>query len=64
MFHDVVLRCSTPNCLCECFTPGKPLMRHCAHCNHGWIAHVDDHQTHILNEILSGKKTPYDVGRI
>lgn len=38
-FYLQVLRCSTPNCSCDCFVPGKPLMRVCAHCNHGWIAH-------------------------
>lgn len=34
-----MIRCSTPNCLCDCFVPGKPLMRVCGSCNHGFIAH-------------------------
>ncbi|XP_054159582.1 zinc finger protein basonuclin-2-like [Oppia nitens] len=34
--------CSTPNCSCDCFTPGKSQMRICDNCNHGWISHVFD----------------------
>ncbi|UXI15726.1 Chromatin assembly factor 1 subunit A [Sarcoptes scabiei] len=39
---DLILRCSLPHCHCECFVPDKLLLRMCAHCNHGWIAHAND----------------------
>jgi hypothetical protein len=39
---DVAIRCSTPNCSCDCFAPGKTQMRICANCNHGWISHAMD----------------------
>lgn len=33
------IRCTFPNCTCECFSPGKLLLRSCDGCKHGWVAH-------------------------
>ena len=33
------IRCTQPNCPCECFSPGKPCLRYCDTCKHGWVAH-------------------------
>ena len=33
------IRCTLPNCPCECFSPGKVHIRACDSCKHGWVAH-------------------------
>nr|XP_006811716.1 PREDICTED: uncharacterized protein LOC100378553 [Saccoglossus kowalevskii] len=33
------IRCTLPNCSCECFSPGKVHIRTCDSCKHGWVAH-------------------------
>lgn len=33
------IRCTLPNCMCECFAPGKLHLRSCDTCKHGWVAH-------------------------
>ncbi|XP_038071454.1 uncharacterized protein LOC119740264 isoform X2 [Patiria miniata] len=33
------IRCTLPNCSCECFAPGKTQLRTCEQCRHGWVAH-------------------------
>ncbi|XP_035666101.1 uncharacterized protein LOC118409294 isoform X7 [Branchiostoma floridae] len=33
------IRCTLPNCQCECFSPGKTQLRTCETCKHGWVAH-------------------------
>ncbi|XP_071794012.1 uncharacterized protein [Asterias amurensis] len=33
------IRCTLPNCSCECFAPGKNQLRSCEQCRHGWVAH-------------------------
>uniref|UniRef100_K1QFQ9 Zinc finger protein basonuclin-2 n=1 Tax=Magallana gigas TaxID=29159 RepID=K1QFQ9_MAGGI len=37
------IRCTFPNCTCECFSPGKLLLRSCDGCKHGWVAHEPFH---------------------
>lgn len=39
---DVAIRCTTPNCSCDCFTPGKSQLRTCDTCKHGWVSHALD----------------------
>ncbi|XP_033633750.1 zinc finger protein basonuclin-1-like isoform X1 [Asterias rubens] len=36
------IRCTLPNCSCECFAPGKNQLRSCEQCRHGWVAHALD----------------------
>ncbi|XP_038071453.1 zinc finger protein basonuclin-1-like isoform X1 [Patiria miniata] len=36
------IRCTLPNCSCECFAPGKTQLRTCEQCRHGWVAHAMD----------------------
>ncbi|XP_064608349.1 zinc finger protein basonuclin-2-like isoform X2 [Liolophura sinensis] len=36
------IRCTLPNCPCECFAPGKLQLRICDTCKHGWVAHALD----------------------
>ncbi|XP_023235617.1 zinc finger protein basonuclin-2-like, partial [Centruroides sculpturatus] len=36
------IRCTTPNCSCDCFTPGKSQLRTCDTCKHGWVSHALD----------------------
>ncbi|XP_035666096.1 zinc finger protein basonuclin-2-like isoform X2 [Branchiostoma floridae] len=36
------IRCTLPNCQCECFSPGKTQLRTCETCKHGWVAHALD----------------------
>ncbi|XP_036356253.1 zinc finger protein basonuclin-2-like isoform X2 [Octopus sinensis] len=36
------IRCTLPNCMCECFAPGKLHLRSCDTCKHGWVAHALD----------------------
>ncbi|XP_077989419.1 zinc finger protein basonuclin-2-like [Glandiceps talaboti] len=36
------IRCTLPNCTCECFAPGKVHIRTCDQCKHGWVAHALD----------------------
>lgn len=38
-FEQAIRSCTTPNCSCDCFTPGKTQMRICDTCHHGWISH-------------------------
>lgn len=33
------IRCTLPGCPCECFSPGKTILRVCDTCKHGWVAH-------------------------
>ena len=33
------IRCTLPGCPCECFSPGKTVLRACETCKHGWVAH-------------------------
>ena len=33
------IRCTLPGCPCECFSPGKTVLRVCESCKHGWVAH-------------------------
>ena len=33
------IRCTTPSCPCECFSPAKSCLRTCESCKHGWVAH-------------------------
>nr|SIW59169.1 disconnected [Euperipatoides kanangrensis] len=35
----MAIRCTIPNCNCECFSPGKTQLRTCETCKHGWVAH-------------------------
>ncbi|XP_035273870.1 zinc finger protein basonuclin-2-like [Anguilla anguilla] len=39
---DEAIRCTLPNCTCECFQPGKISLRTCDYCKHGWVAHALD----------------------
>ncbi|KAK3097624.1 hypothetical protein FSP39_011494 [Pinctada imbricata] len=45
------IRCTLPNCPCECFSPGKVYLRSCDSCKHGWVAHALDKlgYRHIYN---------------
>lgn len=45
------IRCTLPNCMCECFAPGKLHLRSCDTCKHGWVAHALDKlgYQHIFN---------------
>ncbi|XP_060068912.1 zinc finger protein basonuclin-2-like [Ylistrum balloti] len=45
------IRCTLPNCPCECFSPGKVHIRACDSCKHGWVAHALDKlgYRHIFN---------------
>ncbi|XP_056021216.1 zinc finger protein basonuclin-2-like isoform X3 [Ostrea edulis] len=45
------IRCTFPNCTCECFSPGKVQLRSCDGCKHGWVAHALDKlgHRHIYN---------------
>ncbi|XP_062595490.1 zinc finger protein basonuclin-2-like isoform X1 [Saccostrea cucullata] len=45
------IRCTFPNCTCECFSPGKVHLRSCEGCKHGWVAHALDKlgHRHIFN---------------
>ncbi|XP_071116964.1 zinc finger protein basonuclin-2-like isoform X1 [Haliotis cracherodii] len=45
------IRCTHPNCLCECFSPGKSCLRHCETCKHGWVSHALDKlgYAHLFN---------------
>ncbi|XP_060516239.1 zinc finger protein basonuclin-2-like [Cylas formicarius] len=36
------VRCTVPNCKCDCFVPGKIRLRYCENCNHGWVPHALD----------------------
>ncbi|XP_070542633.1 uncharacterized protein [Ptychodera flava] len=48
--HQKAIRCTLPNCTCECFAPGKVHIRTCDQCKHGWVAH--DNLTEIqVNKI-------------
>ncbi|XP_070542628.1 zinc finger protein basonuclin-2-like isoform X2 [Ptychodera flava] len=40
--HQKAIRCTLPNCTCECFAPGKVHIRTCDQCKHGWVAHALD----------------------
>lgn len=33
------IRCTVPECSCECFVPGKRHLRYCETCKHGWVPH-------------------------
>jgi hypothetical protein len=33
------IRCTHPNCSCDCFAPGRGSKRTCSTCQHGWISH-------------------------
>lgn len=33
------IRCTHPNCSCDCFAPGRGSKRTCSTCHHGWISH-------------------------
>ncbi|XP_067127731.1 zinc finger protein basonuclin-2-like isoform X2 [Centruroides vittatus] len=39
---DVAIRCTSPNCPCDCFSPGKCQLRICDTCRHGWVVHALD----------------------
>ncbi|XP_064620348.1 zinc finger protein basonuclin-2-like isoform X2 [Lineus longissimus] len=39
---DLAIRCTLPNCSCECFAPGKSTIRVCETCKHGWVIHALD----------------------
>lgn len=48
------IRCTFPNCTCECFSPGKVQLRSCDGCKHGWVAHgkkyfKDNYFTCLIN---------------
>ncbi|CAM1297198.1 Uncharacterised protein g1738 [Pycnogonum litorale] len=34
------IRCTVPNCCCDCFVPDKMKIRNCDTCKHGWVAHA------------------------
>ncbi|CAH0562607.1 unnamed protein product [Brassicogethes aeneus] len=36
------IRCTVPNCSCECFVAGKRHIRYCETCKHGWVTHALD----------------------
>lgn len=36
------IRCTVPGCVCDCFAPGKRIIRSCDTCKHGWVAHAMD----------------------
>ncbi|CAH1255616.1 BNC2 [Branchiostoma lanceolatum] len=42
------IRCTLPNCKCECFAPGKTHLRTCETCKHGWVAHGNVHFSSCL----------------
>ncbi|XP_067301483.1 zinc finger protein basonuclin-2 [Pseudorasbora parva] len=35
-----VTGCTHTDCHCECFLPGRRLIRSCDRCDHGWVAHA------------------------
>lgn len=38
-FYFQAIRCTVPECNCECFVPGKRHLRYCETCKHGWVPH-------------------------
>ncbi|KAK6180341.1 hypothetical protein SNE40_012513 [Patella caerulea] len=45
------IRCTHPNCTCECFSPEKQCIRTCESCKHGWVTHALDKLgfNHVFN---------------
>ncbi|XP_076356675.1 zinc finger protein basonuclin-2-like isoform X2 [Tachypleus tridentatus] len=39
---QTAIRCITPGCSCDCFTPGTTHQRTCNGCSHGWVSHALD----------------------
>ncbi|ESP00597.1 hypothetical protein LOTGIDRAFT_112532 [Lottia gigantea] len=50
-FFLQAIRCTHPNCTCECFTPEKACIRTCESCKHGWVTHALDKLgfNHVFN---------------
>ncbi|XP_054715435.1 zinc finger protein basonuclin-2-like [Uloborus diversus] len=42
LLMDVAIRCTAPNCTCDCFSPCKAQIRICDGCGHGWVSHALD----------------------
>ncbi|XP_045481744.1 zinc finger protein basonuclin-2-like isoform X3 [Harmonia axyridis] len=36
------IKCTLPNCSCDCFIPGIKQIRYCETCKHGWVPHALD----------------------
>ncbi|XP_044765438.1 zinc finger protein basonuclin-2 isoform X1 [Coccinella septempunctata] len=36
------IKCTVPNCSCDCFIPGTKQLRYCETCKHGWVPHALD----------------------
>ena len=56
------IRCTLPGCPCECFSPGKTVLRACETCKHGWVAHGEYHYRYLTQmSSLVTKPTKWHV---
>lgn len=39
VFLFQAIKCTVPNCSCDCFIPGTKQIRYCETCKHGWVPH-------------------------